>query len=190
MIITGGSNRNNADVDTSNRLRTRSINSSSFTDAVVQGRGLAILTGDITLTSATESILLNYKNDENQDLIVEVVDVSLSDSVGGTTETVSVLTRLGIGLAMTGGSGVDAVVINLIAGAPAQFDHTSEIGQEGAASTDPVAITLHRKTGNDRQFRVLGILPKGASLMFSVIPPPGNTSMVVSVSVTGYLREE
>lgn len=192
ITLLGGSKRFAAEVDKTFRLLTRTVAENSFVDAAKRGEGFGVLTSDITLTTAGESALLYYQNDEPYNMIVQQVDLSISDSLAGaalnTRNTCTLYLHPGIGVGMTGGTGTPAFVSNAIVGAPAQFENTSEQGQQGAVITgSPAGIPIRAKSGQTLTFPLLGILPKGAVAAFSFIPPVGNTNIKVSIAINAYL---
>lgn len=184
--ITGASNRYSAEVDSSNRLSVRGINTESSVDAVERGDGYTFVTPPVVLTSDAESAVALIKNDEDRDMVIFSDDVSVGPSTGGTVDSAEVYLYNGTGLAMTGGTGQPVTAINLIVGQPASIDYTSELGQEGAAITGASPTLRYLPTGRTTTYGVFGIIPKGAQVAVAVKPPTGNTSLSVNLSVSVY----
>lgn len=188
--IVGGKNRYVADVDDTNRLLTRAVNKTEVVDAILNGEGYALLAQNVVLTTDTESTIMIYQNDEDNDLIVFDTNISCSDSTGGTTGTVSVELNVGVGSSMTGGSGNPVTQANLIIGDPTQLENTSEVGQEGAGNTDAnLGDRTYTKAGETNELDLFGVVPKGSQFIIGVIPPSGNTSMRVDITVYAYLAK-
>jgi hypothetical protein len=77
----GGSHK--AEVDSKNRLSTKSVSKSSSEQAIIEGRGFNVSTGLITLTSDSESGVGYFKYNGDGLLIIKEILVILGDSTGG-----------------------------------------------------------------------------------------------------------
>lgn len=189
--ITGGSNRNNADVDNTNRLLTRSVVRSDGVDAGFRGDAFFILTPEIELTTDGESAAWVYQNDEDRDLVVTSTLVSSNLSTGGTDQVFENRRFSGIGLELAGGTGTPVPTANKIFGSNQVLQNTSELGQEGATVTTPtVTSPQFVPAGLTFQNNIFLIIPKGVSLGVLITPPTGNTSMIFTFLLECFLREE
>lgn len=186
----GGDNRYTASVDNTNRLLTRTVARGDAVDAGVRGDAYFILVPAIELTTDTQSALYVYQNDEDRDIILNASITSAGVSTGGTSQVYQSFRTSGIGLSMVGGTGAPVPVSNVIFGSNKTPANTSELGQEGATivgggPTSPVWIT----TGNTSVNEVFIIIPKGVAIAGLITPPPGNTSMEITLLIEVYLRE-
>ena len=184
-VIKGGGDGNVASVDETNRLMTRTVTETSFIEAALNGESFALATGDITLTSATESALFIYQNDNDSD----VVFFSSTFSYGPSAAGVGTLQQIAYVQAttMTGGTSTDVPIGNLNFGSSKSTPSTTELGQE-AATLDGVA-NASRRFATDATFTndFFVVLPKGSTIGISVIPPTSNTSMVVNATFDFYI---
>ena len=189
-LITGGDNRNNAAVDSTFRLQTRSISRTDGVAAGIEGDAFFIVTPIINLTTATESLGWVYQNDEDRDLIIISTSISSSLSVGATDQVMEIRRVSGIGLTASGGAGFPMITPNKRFGSNDVLANTSEVGQEGASLSTPQetspAFTPTGQSVVDPQFFVI---PKGVSFGELATPPAGNTSIDITFVVECYLRE-
>lgn len=188
--LKGGGNRYTASVDNTNRLLTRTVARGDAVDAGVRGDAYFILVPAIELITANQSALYVYQNDEDRDIILKASITSAGASTGGANQVYQSFRTSGIGLSMAGGTGAPVPVSNVIFGSNKTLANTSELGQEGATivgggPTSPVWIT----TGNTSVNEVFIIIPKGVAIAGLITPPPGNTSMEVTLLIEVYLRE-
>jgi len=183
--ITGGSKKNNASVDDTFRLMTRTVTETSFIEAALTGEAFALVTGDIELTTAAESALFIYQNDNNSD----VVFFNSTFSYGPSTAGVGTLRNVAYtnSTTMTSGTGTDVTIGNLNFGSSKTTPATSELGQEGA-SLDGNANAA-RRFATDQTFvdDFFVVIPKGSTLAISIFPPTSNTSMVVNATFNFYI---
>ncbi len=189
MNIVGASNRFVAEVDDTNRLKTRSVSQTDSVDAVLRGDGFRISTPDITLTSGNESAVLVFTTDEDRDLIVVELGINIGLSAGGTDSTVVVTTAVGLDLVMAGGSTTELGNVNLIIGNPRTLNKTSESGQEAATLTGGLQRKAYYDTGSSIDDSIFAVFPKGSQFGLLVTPPPGNTSLTVSFEITAHLNK-
>jgi len=185
-VIKSGSGGNVAAVDDSNRLMTRAVIETSFIEAVLMGEGFALVTGDITLTTATESALFFFQNDNDSDLVFFSSAFSFGPSTGGsgTLQNISYTQST----AMTSGTGTDVIIGNLNLGNSQTTPNTSELGQEGASLDGPANAARRFAFDETFQSTFFIVIPKGSTLGISIIPPTGNTSMVVNATFDFYIN--
>ena len=184
--ITGASNRFVAEVDNTNRLETRTISESEFTDAVLRGDGYVITTGLITLTDDAKSALAIFENREDRDVVITGLRINIGP--GAQADSVVELDfAVGVDMAMAGGAGVEVGQSNLIVGNTALLDSNSELGQQGAAIVGGNSITTFERSGLTENVAVFYVFPKGGTMAASVTPPAGNTNIQIGVDVVVYL---
>ena len=188
--IKGGDNRFTASVDNTNRLLTRTVARDDAVDAGVRGDAYFILVPAVTLTSANPSAIYVYQNDENRDIILKSSVTSANFSTGGTNQVYQSFRESGIGMTLVGGTGVPVPTINVIFGNNQTLENTSELGQEGATTvgggpSSPLFFTTGQQIVNE----VFIIIPKGVAIAGIITPPPGNTSMTLTLLIEAYLKE-
>ena len=189
MNIIGAGNRFVAEVDDTNRLKTRTVSKPESVDAVLRADGFLISTGEISLANTAQSAAFLFTNDEDRDLIVVEVGINLSQSAGGADGTVTVTTAVGLGLTMASGSGVEMNNVNLVIGNPGTLSKTSEQGQQGATIAGGLLRNAYYKAGTSFDDAVFAVFPKGSSFGLLVTPPAGNTGMTVNFEVVAYLNK-
>jgi len=177
-----GSNRK-ARVGFSNRLFTEATTRSEREEQALLGQAFIIGTGFVTLTSANQSSLLYFKNNEDDDLVITRFLIGVRNSTGGAENHLrGVIIKNPT--SMTGGTGVGLVINNINFGSSNTLDSDSEIGQEGAGfvggSTYLATVArVEELTSEDAST----IIPKGSSIGVNIIPPSGNTSIQVSIGI-------
>jgi hypothetical protein len=184
MKIKDGSGKNKlAIVDSTQRLYTRSVSEDEWKEATINGDHYAVTSGAITLTSANLSAMLYFKNNEEEDLLIDRIVFNSDDSTGGTVDQF-VFTMVKNPDGLGSGSGNDATIVNTNFASPKTLDIISEKGQEAATVTNGTTIAGWR-IENPTRMRVVNvrlIMPKGSSIAFTVTPPASNTSMVAVVA--------
>jgi hypothetical protein len=179
-----------AKVDSSNRLRTRGVTSTEVNEEATLGNAYLISSGLVTLTSAAESAVLYLRNDEDDDLVLTRFIGSARASTGGSTSH-ALVTLYSNPTGLTGGSGSDVVPKNLNFGSTNTLLNTSELGQQGASidggeAFSAFVIPLEGLSSEGSSI----VLPKGASIGISVVPPTGNTSLTVGIGINAHLASQ
>ena len=188
--LNGGRNGLAADVDSTNKLQTRSVARTDDVDAGLNEDAFFLATPPILLTTTNPSTGFIYQNDEDRDLIL-VASVTSAGESNGTSQVFSVSRQAGIGVTMAGGTGSPVAVISTIFGSTGTLANTSEIGQEGATLSGATASSpLFLTTGQRDLDPLFAIIPKGVTIGISITPPAGNTSMTVTFLLEVYLRED
>jgi hypothetical protein len=193
-IKDGAGTGNLSKVDQTHRLHTRSVSQDAFLEAVINGKGYVISSGLVTLTDSNESAILYFRSNEDDILLLRRYIITIGPSTDGIDDyaifrdySSNVTGTVGI----ANGSGNPAVIINPnMASSKTLITTNSEIGQQGASITGglyPVTIYLPTKRTNFIELYVA--IPRGSAMAFSIQPPPGNTSMVASVSLNTYKQQ-
>lgn len=174
-------------IDNTNRGLTRSVTNNALEEAVINGDSYTITTGEVTLTSANESAILFYKNQEDSTVILTRTLFIAGASTGG-SGTYSFTTRIGPS-AMASGTGNDLDQINLNFGSSKELTVTdSEKGQEAATVTGGSnSIPVKFATDSTNAVTTFVALPKGATIGHLVTPPTGNTSMTIQTAMNIYI---
>jgi len=170
-------------VSISNKLFTESVIRSEREEEALLGEAYIVGTGFVTLTSATQSSVLYFKNNEDEDLILTRFIIGVRASTSGTENHVRGII-IKNPTSMTGGTSNNLVINNINFGSSNTLNADSEIGQEGSsldggstyfATVAPVEQLTSEEAST--------IIPKGASIGVNIIPPPSNTSLEVSVGL-------
>lgn len=173
-----------AEVDSTNKLATRSITTEEWKEALELGDHYGITSGQVTLTSACTSAVLFFTNNEDQTLIVDRLLINSDDSCGGSVDNLIVgFTKNGTSISC--GSGNDPIQVNTNFGSSNTLCITGERGAEGATicgGSNFGALRIENPTRH-RGVDVRFLIPKGSSLGIRITPPAGNTSMVVVFSI-------
>ena len=185
IIKDGTGSGDTAKVDTTNRLNTRTVVSCTIHEAAEAGDAVFVSSGAITLTSANQSAILWYQNDECRDVLVTEVFFSVGSSTGGTGSVSFAFRKNATGLSSCVG---DALFTNPNFGSSTEVAATSERGAEAATVTGGCAtaaffIALDGTTTLPATL----VIPKGKSISVQVTPPAGNSSVVVAVALRSHL---
>ena len=194
IIKDGAGSGFSARVDHKNRLQIAGETNPAFETASQEGRGYFINTGVATLTNDSESCLVYFQNlDDDRELFVESVRISLSGSTGGTG---SVLLQNYInptgGTIITGTNGVDFFEVppvnNNLAELNSQpFNGISRIGLNGTTVSGPnLPLPDLAETASSVMPLVNVALPKGTATAVTITPPAGNTLMQVVIAISLY----
>ena len=188
IIKDGSGAGSEAKVDTTNRLRTRTVSDTSAVEAIQDGRSFFVSTGVVTLTTDSASQLLYVKNCDTRDLFISQLvqvfgaatcgagDYQANLYVNSTSGTLICCGACGVVINSNTGSGLTACVI-------------VKVGSEGSTVVGFAATDLHPESKRV-EINDLAIIPKGGSVAFGIIPPTGNMSMRTQIGLTFYFIEE
>lgn len=191
QIIDGTGTGKKVRVDNANRLHTHSVNETLIEYAASQGDSYNINTGTINLTSATESALLYFKNNGNNDIHIASVGYLIGNSTGGTGDLqTKVIKNPTTGTIISGAVDV-GINSNKNAGSSKVMDVDAFKGVEGNTFTDGSDFYYSLLSGSAKSYVISTgtvVLPKGSSIGVSVTPQSSNTSMDIQIfmSVTEY----
>jgi len=182
--ILDGTGRNvKAKVDDSNRLYTQSVIRSEREEESLAGEAYIVGTGFVNLTTSGTSAVLYFKNNEDVDLIITRFLVGVKKSAGGTENFVTGIIYKNP-TSMVLGTTNPLTINNVNFGSSNTVDADSEIGQQGALLAGGSAyLATVAPTENLTSEVASTILPKGSSIGVFITPPPGNTSIDVSVGI-------
>lgn len=183
-IIDGTGSGNRAKVDSSKRLYTNSLSQTIVENASSNGDSYNVNTGLITLTDATDSYVLYFKNEGQNDLQISTVGYLLGNSTGGSGDL-----RISISKNPTGGTIIsDAVDVsineNKNAGSSNQLSALAYSGGTGKTATGGSDFYYTLLAGAARPYIFSTgniVLPTGSSIAVRIQPQTGNTSMDVEV---------
>lgn len=182
--ILDGTGRNiKAKVSVDNRLYTQSVNRSEREEQSLVGEAYIIGTGFVNLTNSSTSAVLYFKNNEDADLVITRFLVGVKKSAGGTENFVTGIIYKNP-TSMVSGTGNPLAINNVNFGSSNTVDSDSEIGQQGASLAGGSAyLATVAPTESLTSEDASTILPKGSSIGVFITPPPGNTSIDVSVGI-------
>jgi hypothetical protein len=192
MIINDGTGTGNqAQVDITKRLRTRSVSSTEPQEAAREGLAYNINTGTITLTSASESSVLYVKNNETNLLHLEAIAVGLDRAVGSTSGDMVKITLIRNPTAGTVVSDATAVDMNHNRNFGSTLTLTTDVykGGEAKTLTDGSDIAQFFASPSSRLFAdITFMLPRSQSVGIKIDPPSGTTSMNCYVALICHLE--
>jgi hypothetical protein len=188
FIINGVGDCTAAFVDKQHRLHTKATTVNALDTATENERAFGILTADITLTNDTESALLYICNSETSKIVVDKVlfGIGASDGTG--------LPQSVIYVDPEGGTIISeknpAIVVNFDSGSSITLDGLFYKGGEGKTfvGTGLPNSMFVQAPGYSDSFPKF-TLGTGSCSGFAIIPPPGNTSMIVNINLYVYLRD-
>ena len=194
MIIKDGvGSGNQAKVGSDNKLQVNGVTLTSQEDASICDRAFNLNTGDITLTTANESAMIYFKNNESQDFVVQTIVAGFRASTGGTTGdpiVLSVIRQPTGGTIISGATNVD-INANRNFGSPAILDGDAYKGAEGNTLTGGDAcLRLYQNPSGRLAAGISLVLQRGNKIGVNVTPPTGNTSLTGYIALIGYLVEE
>lgn len=183
QIQDGTGSSKKAKVSSSNKLSVESVIRSEREEVGILGESYNVSTGFVRLTSANQSSVLYFKNNEDVDLIVTEFLFAVRDSTGGTTRHIRV-DIIKNPASMSSGSGTDLNISNINFGSSNTVNSDSEIGQEGSTLNRGTTYLLLVAPVDDLTTEVSStIIPKGSSIGVNVVPPTSNTALDVNVEI-------
>ena len=170
-------------VGNSNRLFTESTTRSEREEQSITGEAYIVGTGFVNLTASTTSAVLYFKNNEDVDLVVTRFLIGVKKSVGGTENFITGIIYKNP-TSMVSGTGNPLAINNVNFGSSNTINADSEIGQQGALLAGGSAyLATVAPTESLTSEDASTILPKGSSIGVFIAPPPGNTSIDISVGI-------
>lgn len=188
--IVGANNpRNAVHVDDEGKIQARAVSISEQASKAIAGDTYNLNTGLITLTSDAETPIFHFKNDsEDKPMVVTRVFVTFLVSTGGTGEVIASMEKAVSGGTILTGTEVDPQNFNF--GSSRSPGATFIIGATGLTFTGGIKVPEFLFTGDNQRHTIpfdAIILPRGASMTFTLTPPAGNTSMVVEAGANVYI---
>lgn len=182
---------NIAKVNKEGRLNVRAISATEVEHSVEEGDAFQVYTGVINIANDSRTALLYIKNDDTSDIFLTSATIGTRPSTGG-TDSVILVESVG-GVLPTDAivvSGTDTPAINRNGGAPRQFAGVVKKGPTASAVSAVSVSGVLSDFTLERQLEVTNIIPKGGSLALEVVPPTGNTSLDITLSVGFHILEE
>lgn len=178
--IKDGRTSDTAKVDIQNRLHVKATTFTDQLDSLIKGDFYFEASQVITLTSASESAILYFKNTGDRDVNMRLFDIAL----GNSSTTGDVILRFyanpTAGTLIT--EAVGAIVGNNNFSSAKTIVADTFVGSEGKTLSGQPVFTEHlQQDGTERIYPVDLVLPKGSSVGVSIQPPTSNTSMQIRV---------
>jgi len=189
ITIKNGTNGNIASVNAKGRLLTNTIQISDNTAKAQDGDAYLTNSGDITLTTDSESAVFYVKNNEDRDMIITQVAIGIGFSTGGTPTEFAIANVLrnptegtiisDASSALTGNrnfSSNNTLTANIFKGAEGKTltGGTILLPNKGIAPSLGILTTPL-------------VLGKGSAIGITITPPAGNTSVVVVAALDIHL---
>jgi len=193
MINDGTGTGNKLKIDSSNRAYTFSVTENVSNNATKLGNSFNVNTGVITLTSANESAIMYFKNNEDVSVHIDAIAVGLGPSTGGTSATIPNITVVRNPTAGTIVSGATAVDFNSNRnfGSSRTLTVDAYKGAEGNTMTGGNDHILFFQSSGGRLFATIDEeLQKGDSIGIKITPQASNTSMDVYAALVLYKGTE
>ena len=192
MLLEGANNPGNKlHINSKGQSESHSVAISEQLDQSQRGDGYNFNTSNIILTDAAETPIFYLKNDtEEMDLIIPRVFMAFGASTAGTGEIEGI-----IYYNPTGGTiitaGTDKAPENFNASSSKTLGVTAKIGataQTIIGGTKPVEFLFPSDSSRHLVSFDAIVLPRGASMLLSIKPPVGNTSMKIQAGTNIYLH--
>ncbi len=181
-IANGAGKTRFARVDESLRLHTRGVVQTELDLAVMEERAFQCTTAEVSLTSANESAVFFFQNDETKDIIVDSFQVVGFDLTGNTKDyfkftrhvqatAISATNTLRTGSSTVGGTGTLSATA---------WEGAEAATLTGGVSLPPSILEINRSHVIDN---VLARLPPGATISIKLTPPTGSSAMTAVVAM-------
>lgn len=186
MKIDDGSGQGkSAKVGSDLRLWTESITRSEQLQASAEGNSYQVGSGAINLTSANESAILFFENNENSDVVITAVNVTSTKQTGATAGVFLVKIYVD-GTALSAGSA--QIPLNNNFGSNKTLTADVQSGQEAATITNGVASgAFYISEAIFFHTELAWTLPKGSSIAMSITPAASNTSFTTTVTLEAHI---
>jgi hypothetical protein len=193
-IISGtGNGGYGAKVGTDNRLWVNSISEPEATQANIDGNAYNLNTGKITLTNATDTPVMYFKNNETSDYIIEAIAVGFGTSDGTATEPVeiTVVRNPTAGTIISSPTNVDINSNRNFGSFQTLSNSLVYKGATGDTMTDGTDHLFFLQPDFGRLFATISeVLPKGSAIGVKIKPPTSNTGLDCYVALIGHLFTE
>ena len=170
-------------VSSNNRLFVESVTRSEREEEALFGEAYILGSGFVNLTTSGTSAVLYFKNNEDVNLVITRFLIGVKKSSGGTENFITGIIYKNP-TSMVSGTTNSLILNNVNFGSSNTLNIDSEIGQTGALLAGGSAyLATVAPTENLTAEDASTILPKGSSIGVFITPPPGNTSIEVSIGI-------
>ena len=160
----------------------------------IDGNAYNINTGLVSLTNATDTPLLYFKNTETRDFILQAVAIGMFDSTNGSATAdvyATFIRNPTVGTIITSTPTDVAINSNRNYGSNKTLSCLAYVGATGDTMTDGDDHILVRLSDAQRAFITINeVMPEGSSFGVKIKPPTSNTGMNCYVALIGYRRTE
>jgi len=198
VIIDGTGTKKRAQVDSTNKLQTRTVSEPSSIEALAQGNQYILHSAVMNLTSASNSYISYFQNNETNPFVVTLIEISSEKSNEQGTINTKQTAIIRVRRNPSGPSfSQDWFTNNADFSSPNTLSRTAVTGGfgagggEGGTFTDSGALVVHDLI----QCGTSQILPleqlvigTGNAIGIGFQPPTGNTDIDVHINLIGYLR--
>lgn len=188
--IVGANNPGNAvHVDDEGKIQARAVSITEQSSKSLIGDTYNLNTGLLTLTDDAETPIFFFKNvSEDKPIVISRIFVTFLVSTGGTGEVIASVEK-----GVTGGT-----ILTQTESLPQNFNFGSSrtpgtefrVGATGVTFTGGIKVPEFLFTSDNQRHLVPFdsiVLPRGASMTFTLTPPTGNTSIVVEAGANFYI---
>ena len=189
--IKDGNSGNIAKVNDDNRLTTQGVVETEELDAIKEGAGYNINTGQIVITATTACLYI--KNNEDKDMVVSAIVVGVGTPQGGNAVfsnavEIFIVRNPTAGTMITSPTNVD-MNQNRNYGISTALTADAYKGSTGETFTDGDDIILIDQNGAGRVFAPINmVLKKGNSIGIRIVPNIDATNVEVYVAAILYLH--
>jgi hypothetical protein len=186
MIITDGLTHNTMRVDNTNKAEVHSVQESEIDEATENGDSYNINTGNIGLTSQTESAIMYFKNNEDRDFSVDSLALGIDSS--GTTGNDSIITIVRNPTSVNFSNAVD-MNANRNFGSSKILTADVYKGVEGSTITGGNDIAQFYADAGSRLYASIGfVLTKGDSIAIKIDTDTTSGTTNVYAAIIGHLK--
>lgn len=175
-----------------NRLQTYSFSETIPAAASLVGDSYNANTGTITLTTANKSAVFYFKNNGNDEYVIDTLFYLIGNSTGGTGDMIiTVLRNPTAGTIVSGAVDMEMAGVNRNFGSNKTIDGDLYKGAEGNTFTDGSKIieSIFNQSPTRAALNVGAIvLPQGSSIGIEITPAAGNTSLDVQFAASLHKR--
>ena len=187
--IQDGTGTNNfAKVSTTNKLLTRSTSEDVILEAAKLGLAYNLNTGDVGSLANGESVLLYFKNNEEQDFIVNALAVGIKDASGSNIHTVKIYRNP---TSVSFSTAVDMNSNRNFGSAQTLADSLAYKGVNGSTQTGGTEAAQFYMNESGRLFATVDfVLPKSTSMAVSLILSLSAGTTTAYLALIGHLEVE
>jgi len=192
-VIEGGNTANSkATVNARGELYVHATSTDEADEATKTGRSFNINTKDVTLTNATNTPVLYFKNNESEDFHMTALAVGLQGSTDGDA---NVLCRITVVRNPTAGTIISSPTVvsingNRNYGSADTMDSDVYVGATGDTMTGGGDQLYFYQATKGRLFAPIDeVIPKGSTLGVEIQAPDSNTSLTCYVALIGHLED-
>lgn len=192
-IIKDGTGTGNAvKIDSSNRLHTVAVSTPRNHQAVDSGKAFNINTGIITLTSASKSAVLYFKNTGTQNISIPTLFYLIGNSTGGSGDAlVTVLRNPTAGTIVSGATNVE-INANRNFGSATSLNSDAFKGTEATTFTDGTKVieSIFNQSAARAALDIGTIVLKpGNSIGIDFTPATGNTALNIEIAFECFIED-